>query len=145
MSANLTRFFQINHSDQYLFLKAGIISTFYSIQIFLFPFKWYSKCLGIKGVVSTYEISPDLIPKIKRIEKAMLRVKRYFPWPIKCLALALASKHLLKRLKIPSTIYLGIAKENPEKIIAHAWLQCMDITVTGKEEKSKFTPIVFFT
>lgn len=145
MSTKLARFFQINHSERFLFLKGGFIGTFFSIIIFLSPFSWYSRKLGALGEVSSTEINAELMLKIKSIEKVMLRVKRYFPWRIKCLALALTAKYLLKELNIPSTIYLGVAKENPEKIIAHAWLQCMDVTVTGKEEKSKFTPMAFFT
>jgi len=145
MSAKLNRFFQIYHSERSLFLKAGFIGTYFSIIISLLPFKWYSRWLGVKGAVATTKTNTELILMVKKIEKAMLRVKRYFPWRIKCLARALTAKYLLKNRNIPSTIYLGVAKENPDKIIAHAWLQCMDITVTGKEEKSKFAPLVFFT
>jgi hypothetical protein len=145
MPANFHRFFNINHFERFLFLKAGLIASIYSCIIFFFPFKWYVKWLGEKDKPELIDNSSANLEKIKRIERAMLRVKRYFPWRIKCLASAMAAKYLLGKMNISSTIFLGVTKENPEKIIAHAWLQCSDITVTGKEEKAKFTALVFFT
>ncbi len=145
MPANFNRFFRINHFERFLFLMAGLMASIYSCIIFFFPFKWYVKWLGEKEKSAIIDYDIVTLEKIKNIERAMLRVKRYFPWRIKCLASAMAAKYLLRKMDIPSTIYLGVTKENPEKIIAHAWLQCSNITVTGKEEKAKFTPLVYFT
>ena len=142
--ARINRFCKLSFSEQLLFIKALLIGTYYSLIILFFPFSWYSKWLGVEGKIASSLLTEDMILIIKRTEKAINRVKRYCPWQIKCMAQALTAKQLLKKAKIPSTIYLGVGKENPQKLIAHAWLQCMDITVTGKEEKSKFTPLVSF-
>ena len=143
--ARIKRFGKLSFPEQILFIKALLIGTYYSLIIFFFPFSWYRNWLGVEGHAAKSLLSEDMILIIKRTEKAIKRVKRYCPWDIKCMAQALTAKQLLKQAKIPSTIYLGVGKENPEKLIAHAWLQCMDITITGNEEKSKFTPLVFFT
>ena len=145
MPATFKRLFQLTSQELFLFLKAGAIATFYSTIIFIFPFRFYAKWLGEKGKSCEYTNDQTVFYKAKTIERAMLRVKRYFPFRIKCLARALAAKYLLKKQKIPSTIYLGVAKENSEKITAHAWLDCCGITVSGKEEKQKFKSLVYFS
>ena len=38
---------------------------------------------------------------------------------------------LLKRRKVPSTLYFGFGKDEHNKLKGHAWLQCSGIIVTG--------------
>jgi hypothetical protein len=52
---------------------------------------------------------------------------------------------MLDRRCIPSTLYLGVARDEKQNLIAHAWLQCGDVIITGKAEKDRFTTVSMFT
>ena len=51
-------------------------------------------------------------------------------WESKCLVRAMTARKLLKEAGIHSTLYLGVGKDEG-KMIAHAWLRCGQMYVTG--------------
>ena len=61
---------------------------------------------------------------------AVNRICKHTPWESKCLVRALTAQKLLRRKKISSTLYLGCKEENG-KMVAHAWLRCGELFVTG--------------
>src|SRR5262249_23470259 len=65
-----------------------------------------------------------------RIGRLIERVARITWWRSMCLEKALACKWMLRRRGIPSTMYVGMAKQN-EGFAAHAWLVAEGQTVTG--------------
>ena len=52
------------------------------------------------------------------------------PWESKCLVRALTAQKILKKKGIHSTMYLGCGL-NDGKMVAHAWLRCGEMYVTG--------------
>jgi len=114
-------------------------------MVFLFPIRWYAQRLGEQGKESpNIEIS-DKSNEIFQVKRAIRRAMRYLPGNTKCLAKAISAKILLSSLGIPSTLYLGVAKEGENKLTAHAWLRCGSEIITGKEEMLRFTVVSFFT
>lgn len=65
-----------------------------------------------------------------RVGYAVDRICTRTIWESKCLVRALTAQKLLKRKKIDSTLYLGCKMEG-EKMVAHAWLRCGEMYVTG--------------
>ncbi len=51
------------------------------------------------------------------------QIRRSFTLKNRCLVSSLAARCILKRRKIKSRIFLGLAKEFNGKMIAHAWLK----------------------
>ena len=51
-------------------------------------------------------------------------------WESKCLVRALTAQKMLSKRNIHSTLYLGCAQKDG-KMIAHAWLRCGSMYVTG--------------
>ena len=51
-------------------------------------------------------------------------------WESKCLVRALTAQYLLTKNNITSTLYLGCKMED-EKMVAHAWIRCGEMYVTG--------------
>lgn len=145
MLFKVQRFFGINRTDRKLFIQASILSIKYSLYIFLIPKRHIFKKLGEKGVESMFTPTENELIEILQVSKAIRRAVRYLPGKTKCFAQAISAKKMLKQHKIPSTIYFGVAKEGNGKMIAHAWLCAGNITVTGKEEMNRFTPVLFFT
>ena len=51
---------------------------------------------------------------------------------------------MLERRQIESTLYLGTAKDESGKLIAHAWLRSGPFYITGAEGMEKFTVVSKF-
>jgi hypothetical protein len=145
MIKKIKRFFSVNNQERNLFIRALLICTYSRLLIFFVPMKWYAKRLGEQGRESPVSELNGKSEEIKIILKAMRRALRFLPGRTKCLAKAITLKSLLGRNRIPSTIYLGVAKEDKNKMIAHAWLRCGTEILTGKEEMPRFTVVAFFT
>jgi hypothetical protein len=56
-----------------------------------------------------------------------------------CLTQAIAAGIMLKQRRIAYNIYLGVARNNNNQLIAHAWLRSGDILVTGGDHCNQFT------
>ena len=82
---------------------------------------------------------------LKNISNAIYLMSNYTFWESQCLVKAVAGMKMLERRHIESTLYLGTAKDNNGKLIAHAWLRSDSIYVTGSEEMDKFTVVSKFS
>ena len=57
------------------------------------------------------------------------------PWRSSCLVQSLAGHLMLRRLGVPSDVYLGVGKDAAGEFTAHSWLRCGDHVVTGGGER----------
>ena len=83
---------------------------------------------------SSQDIMKSEYEKAKKISWAVQKVSKITPWESKCLVQALTAQNLLYSSNIDSTLYLGVRKENSlqkEKMIAHSWIRCGKLYVTG--------------
>ena len=128
-----------------LFFLACFISARYSLITLIYPIRKYAYRLGETGIESPPILPENQFEDFERIRRAIIRVNRYTPWKKTCFSKAFTAKILLRSVHISSTLYLGVAKDASNNLIAHAWLRCGDRIVTGREQMSKFTPVAFFT
>lgn len=77
------------------------------------------------------------------VGRATRAASRNTPWQSACLVQAMTAKMMLKRRGVPSTLYLGLRKEDGE-LEAHAWLCVDDYVVTGGPTHVHFQPISAF-
>ena len=89
------------------------------------PHKW-----GIEGEESPPEATLDEYRYAKRVSYAVNHVCNKTKWESKCLVRALTAQRLLKKKGIPSTLYLGCGVQEGA-MVAHAWLRCGRMAVTG--------------
>lgn len=75
-------------------------------------------------------ISPEERRDIERFAWALAAAANHAPWRSDCLLRALATAAWLKRRGLPHAFYVGTKKMEGE-FVAHAWLSCCDIQVTG--------------
>lgn len=83
----------------------------------------------------------------RRIGWAMGAVASRTPWRSLCLEQAIAAKAMLRRRGMSNTLHLGVARgaESPERsVVAHAWLRCGSINVTGGGDVSRYTVVATF-
>ncbi|WP_459500046.1 lasso peptide biosynthesis B2 protein [Bacillus sp. C1] len=81
---------------------------------------------------------------LKNVSHAICIMSRYTLWESQCLVKAIAGMKMLEKRQIESTLYLGTAKDDSGKLIAHAWLRSGPCYITGAEGMEKFTVVGTF-
>ncbi|HHW37905.1 MAG TPA: lasso peptide biosynthesis B2 protein [Bacillales bacterium] len=81
---------------------------------------------------------------IKNVSHAVHIMSRYTFWESHCLVKAIAGMKMLERRGIDSTLYLGTAKDEEGKMIAHAWLRSGPFYISGAEGMDRFAVVSKF-
>ena len=137
-------FIKIDNGDKSMFFEAFILCGIYRLAILIIPFNKLKRCFGMYNSESPENIETEFYKTIKKIDWAVEQVSMYTPWQSKCLVQALTAQRMLKRRKIHSTLYLGVAREGQSKINAHAWLRSGRCLVTGGIGYDSFTQVAKF-
>jgi hypothetical protein len=133
--------------------KAKLLEAFFCLLtarlvIFLFPFRKIAPGVGEHMKETPKQGQPQYTQTLHLIRQAINRVSRHLPWKSTCLVKSIAGKMMLKRRKIPFTLYLGLIREEEmgKNLKAHAWLRSGNIILTGKERVSlsAFTVVSMF-
>lgn len=130
----------LSWEDRLLALETVFILGFSRLAVILLPFRWIAHFLGeVNKETPTRTTSFDQI--VLRIGKIIKLAASHTPWKSNCLAQAIAGKIMLARRHIPSTLYLGVAKEktHPAGMSAHAWLRCGNRVIIGDQNRQEFT------
>ncbi|HWT76033.1 MAG TPA: lasso peptide biosynthesis B2 protein [Mobilitalea sp.] len=118
------------NDDRGICIKALFLSAFYRFCVLMIPMKKLQSSFGIMNEESEPEETMDTYRYAAKVANAVNRICNHTPWESKCLVKALSAQCLLKKNKIPSTLYLGVGTEG-EHMIAHAWLRSGKFCVTG--------------
>ncbi len=79
--------------------------------------------------------------KLAKISQAIHIMSKYTLWESQCLVKAIAAMRMLEKRGIESTLYLGTARDESGKMIAHAWLRSGPYYITGSEGMERFTVV----
>ena len=112
--------------------------------ILILPFRYLTPFMGKKMAESPSEISSHQLTRAVKIGWSVNKISHFTPWESKCLVRAFTAQIILKILKTPSTLYLGIAKADSNQLLAHAWLRCGSLTITGATECKGFKVVAQF-
>jgi len=106
------------------------------------PFSKVAPSLGVPmQETSATSSSPEEAETVKKIARVIKLTSKHTWWESMCLVRAIAAMKMLERRHIESTLYLGTAKDESGKMIAHAWLRSGPLCVTGGEEMPAFTEV----
>lgn len=125
-------------------VEATICLALARLAVRLVRFTTLSPRLGVQMQETPLEDDHELRPVLRRIRWAIGAVSRRVPWRCMCLEQAIASKMMLRRRGIGSTLYLGVARDantSGAQVEAHAWLRCGSYYVTGGETRSRYTVV----
>lgn len=135
------RYFSLRRSIQLELLEAVFWLALARGAVLSMRFKRLSPWLGPLGAETPTD-DPAHQTEIRRVGSAIDAVSGYTPWHSNCLAQALAAKIMLRRRGIPSTLYLGLRKDQTS-LDAHAWLRAGATIVTGGDIRP-YTTIACF-
>ena len=141
----LTKFIHLSWADHLLLLEATIWLGILRMAILTVPFRLLARHCGrhMTEAPAVEDLERDDL--LKRVSWAVAVMSRYLPWESKCLARALAAKMMLKCRGIPSTLYLGLARDRDKELRAHAWLRSGTVFLAGSRGKNRFTVVSTFT
>jgi len=118
-------------STKWLFMEAVFTAAYVKATLLFLPFRKVALWLGPLNDQPDVPTTPEHQNLVKKISFAVKLCDRYTPWPTECYTRSLTAKIMLKRRKLPSTLYFGLRKDEKNSLQGHAWLQCSGITVTG--------------
>jgi hypothetical protein len=138
------RFFKRPFADHLLFLEATFWLGMARLAILTLPFNCITPFLGRH--MASYDKHYKSGNRETEISvcRAILTMGRHLPWECKCLSQAISAKMMLRRRKIPSTLYLAVAKQGNRELIAHAWLRAGDLVLIGARGMERFTVVSTF-
>ncbi|MBT2709461.1 lasso peptide biosynthesis B2 protein [Pseudomonas sp. ISL-84] len=139
----LKEFIFINTKTKFLFIEAFLFLG-WARFLKVIPFSKVASTLGDQMNETSHEdiVSDNL--KVREISHAIHIMSRFTLWESECLVKAIAGMKMLERRNIESTLYLGTARDDTGKMIAHAWLRSGPIYICGSEEMDKFTIVGMF-
>ena len=125
----LFKFIKYNRHKR-LSLIALFWSAIYRIEILTMKPKQLRKYWGKEGKESSRKEEKENYRYAVGVAYAVDRICTRTTWESKCLVRALTAQHMLSKKGIHTTLYLGCRLEG-EKMVAHAWLRCGEMYVTG--------------
>lgn len=126
---SVINFIRQNHHKR-MTIEAYLLSAFYRLCILWVKPDVLHRYWGEEGKESPWEADTEVYRYARKVAYSVDHVCTRTAWESKCLVRALTAQRLLKRKHIPSTLYLGCGMEEG-KMIAHAWLRCGGMYVTG--------------
>ncbi len=129
-------------TDYVFFLEAWCLLHLAKLAILFISFKKIASWMGRLQVESAHDLDVERIPV--RIAHAIRRASRFTLHESKCYDQALTAKALLGQNAIPATIYFGLAKENDNRLTAHAWVRTGKSIITGEAGMERFTVVACF-
>lgn len=122
--------FKLSIKEKLLFVEAFFLTGLMRAKILKVPFNKLKKELGTYNTESADDVVLDDYNIAKIVRDVVVTISKFTPWESLCLVQAMTVQRMLKKRGISTTIYLGVNKEN-KNMVAHAWIRCGKMFVTG--------------
>lgn len=141
---HFNQFKALSSLEKKLFFRAWWWCLSAKLIILMIPFHRFKCLLGVQMVPHGEHLTKEQQCLAIQIKQAVSRASRACPFHCQCLVLAITAQRLLRQHQIPSTLYLGVAKERENLLKAHAWVRSGMTMITGGVGHEAFTILVTF-
>lgn len=138
-------FLKLSNKRKLLVILTFFLTGIIRLSILIIPFKKLASIMGEKMADSPFLVDETSKRKAYVVGDIVRKVASITPWESKCLVQALTGQIILKLLKIPTTLYLGVSKNDSNQLEAHAWLRHGDLAITGGNQMPRFKEVVHFS
>lgn len=139
----LSRFFALAPADVALLAEAAALLTFFRIALRFFPIQWLTARMVRRSGVQQLAPGEESRRVIRRVEWAIGAVVRHAPLTFICFPQSLAAYFMLRRRRVGSKLFYGVAREE-QTLIAHTWIKVGERTVVGGDAEPRFTVLAIF-
>jgi hypothetical protein len=108
------------------------------------PFARVAPSLGTPMIETSEQDAMEHEIILREVQKAIRIASIRTWWQSKCLVKAIAGMRMLERRGVESTLYLGTAKDETGRMIAHAWLRNGSFYICGEEGMEDFAIVGMF-
>lgn len=119
-----------HNKHKWLTFRLYCLTCFYRMCVKLIPDKKLRRFMGQPGQ-ATGEVTLEQYRYARLVGYHLNRVATHTPWLTNCLCRTLTVKHLMNKKDIPYTLYLGVGKDENQKMIAHSWISVGELFVSG--------------
>lgn len=144
----LANFFRLSFADRLLVSEAFLFLGAARFAVLTVSFRRLASFLGqrdktINSIVAGRE--NDRSPEVEKVYRAIWLTSRHTPWLSNCLAKAVAARLMLRRRRINSTLYFGMAKTDAGEFEAHAWLSSAGKILKSGDDPDRYAVVAAFT
>ncbi|MEN9573670.1 MAG: hypothetical protein RL514_1525 [Verrucomicrobiota bacterium] len=140
----LAKFLRHDWAGRALLLEALVWLSWAKLLLLTVPFRWIAPRLGKSQTETAATLTETERQLALRVSWAVQSVAAHVPLGFVCLPQAMAAKWMLRRRRLASTLYLGVARPDETKFTAHAWLRAGDKILTGRAESLTHTTLASF-
>lgn len=147
MSAHrIQKLFQLSLTDWVLLAQCIYFLAISKSKIKLLKFQKVAPTLGKINDEARSILTPTEYAQAEKIRLFIMRASRFVPWRSVCMDQAMTGVILLKKKRIPCTLYMGVRKKESGKgLDAHAWVICGEQIVLGGQKSKFYTETARFT
>ncbi len=142
--SNLLKFYKLTRQKKVLLMEAFVLLAIFQIILSTLEFKRIAARLGAQMQETSKDRNEKEMPLINAVGWAVNRMSKHTFWESKCLVQAMTAKYMLRRRNIKCRLYLGLARDEKQAMIAHAWLRTGDKIITGAKVKENFVTLSTF-
>ena len=139
----LRRMLRTRPADLALACEAACMLLFFRAALHFVPVQSLTRWMGQRGELSPASIDGQTAQTLRRVEWSIDAIVRHSPLEFVCFPQSLAAYFMLRRRKVASRLFYGVARQN-DQLTAHTWVKAGDRTVVGGEVESQFTVLNTF-
>lgn len=144
MTLLIRKFIKLSFKKKLLFIEAYFLLGYWRLMILKKPFLSIADSLGVQNIETPLSCEGVDFKTVQQVKSAIRAMSKYTFWESKCLVQAYTAKTMLRKRKQKTTVFLGVAKNENGEMIAHAWVRCGTVYVTGGIGREKFTVTSIF-
>lgn len=132
--------------ERWLLIKAALIVFLVRVGLRIVPYKKIQQLSDRVSTSSSLERARrDDLTYQNQVVRAVRAVARHTLGEKPCLVQAIAAQWMLRHTGHPSTLHIGVAKDDEERLNAHAWLERRgDVIIGGRSSTYCYIPITKF-
>ncbi|MBN1834590.1 MAG: lasso peptide biosynthesis B2 protein [Spirochaetales bacterium] len=133
------KYLSLPREERFLLRRALLLVLGLRIALVVLPFGAFKRRVARAGRESARPWERERVP-VGTVTWAVLAASRRVPGST-CLVQAIAARALLRRYGYQARLRLGVAKGDPDRLTAHAWLEHEGrIVIGGPESGGRYRP-----
>ncbi|MFC5702610.1 lasso peptide biosynthesis B2 protein [Cohnella faecalis] len=132
------------HHKQVALEALCLMATARFCMLFI-PFRRLAPHLGTIHTDTLMDPRSQGNPQLIEIKRTVHRIGKKTWWKSECFVRASAIAWMLRRRGRGYTIYLGVAKDEAQQLIAHAWIRSGAQWMSGAGQRDRYTVVATFS